>query len=182
MRRVAYGTALVALALGAADAGAEIYRYVDESGTVVYTDRPRPGAERVELPALSVYRGRVPERPAARGEEAAPAEPAPVSYRSVRIVSPPHDQAFWSATGEVVVRIETDPPLDLEAGHRLRLYVDDRPLEETLQGEAVRLANVGPGTHALRAEVVDAGGRVLAASETVLFHLLRPSVLRPRPP
>ncbi len=178
--RVAATIVLATLALGAADAGAGIYRYVDESGTVVYTDKPRPGAEKVELPGISVYRGRVPEglgaaRPAP-GPDRAPA------YRAVRIVSPAHDQAFWSAVGEVVIQVETDPPLDIEAGHRLRLFMDGRPVGEPLRSGAVRLRNVNPGTHTLRAEVTGAQGEVLAASDSVTFHLLRPSVLRPRPP
>ena len=174
--------ALVAV-LAAPAAHGEIYRYVDESGTVVYTDKPRPGAEKVELPGISVYRGGVPRAASApaggRKETARDSAPA---YEAVRIVSPANDQAFWSAAGEVVVQVETQPELRVKAGHRLRLYMDGRPMEGLLETTAVRLRNVARGTHTLRAEVVDGAGRVLAESEPVTFHLHRPSVLRPKPP
>ena len=182
-RRILLISAALA-ALAAAPARGEIYRYVDDSGTVVYTDKPRPGAEKVELPGISVYRGGVPRAgspPAGDGKKK-PAKEAGPAYEAVRIVSPAHDQAFWSAAGEVVVQVETQPPLRVKAGHRLRLYVDGRPLEGLLETTAVRLRNIARGTHTLRAEVVDGTGRVLAESEPITFHLHRPSVLRPKPP
>jgi len=183
MRRVIVLVPALAAALAAAPVRGEIYRYVDESGTVVYTDRPRPGAEKVELPGISVYRGGVPRAgsPPA-GDRKEPAKEVAPAYETVRIVSPAHDQAFWSAVGEVAVQLETKPELRVEAGHRLRLYVDGRPVEGLLEATAVRLRNVNPGTHELRAEIVDGAGRVLAESEPVTFHLLRPSRLRPKPP
>ncbi len=184
MRRGIVLVPAVLAALAAAPAPGGIYRYVDESGTVVYTDKPRPGAEKVELPGISVYRGGVPRAgspPAGDGKKE-PAKEAAPAYEAVRIVSPAHDQAFWSAVGEVAVQLETKPELRVEAGHRLRLYVDGRPVEGLLETTAIRLRNVNPGTHELRAEIVDGAGRVLAESDPVTFHLLRPSRLRPRPP
>ena len=181
------GTVLIpalAAALAAAPASGEIYRYVDDSGTVVYTDKPRPGAEKVELPGITVYRGRAPSAGVASAPtpEKKPAERAAPAYEAVRILTPANDQAFWSAAGEVVVQVETQPELRVKAGHRLRLYMDGRPMEGLLETTAVRLRNVARGTHTLRAEVVDGAGRVLAESEPVTFHLHRPSVLRPKPP
>lgn len=74
------------------------------------------------------------------------------------------DAISYGAAGEVMLSGRAAP------GAALRLYVDDAPVGEVTAGAAgrwqVTLADVAPGLHQLRADALDAGGKVLARFET----------------
>jgi len=96
---------LLTLALHSA-AAKEMWRWVDERGVVHYSDRPQPGAERVDLDPAQTY--------TAPPVETAPAEPdtAPErpgqdtgSYSQLAIVSPEQGEMLWNIRGELTVRL-----------------------------------------------------------------------------
>lgn len=119
---------------------------------------------------------------AAATTEAAPAivtAPAAllVSPEGVQVLQPPTpsdpplavvemqiDSISYGSEGEVVVGGQSAPQA------MVRLYLDDKPVADTTadgQGDwRVRLASVDSGLHVLRADQIDAEGKVLARFET----------------
>jgi hypothetical protein len=88
------------------------------------------------------------------------------------------DAISYGAGGEVLLSGRAAP------GAALRLYIDDLPVAEVEAGTAgrwqVSLTEVAPGLHRLRADALDAGGKVLARSETP-FQRDLPVVAPPAP-
>ncbi len=148
---------------------AEIYRSVDENGNVVFTDKPSPDAELIEVGELQTI------KPPPAGDfeyKAPPAKPAP-AYTGVSITSPKDDEAVRDNGGNVTVNIATQP--GLRGSDILVLYLDGK---ETILGKSTAKAfhSLDRGSHQLRAAIKDANGRILLSSESITFHLQRHSV------
>ena len=162
-------------------AQAAVYRWVDPTGQVHFSDQPTPGSERIELRESSVYSPAQPPPAQTTGEgpaDAAGEPPKPVKYTRIDVVSPEEDEALRSNEGEVSISLELRPGLAPE--HKIRLFLDGTPAGEDLPTTQITLQNVDRGTHSLEAAVVDAGGAELLRSDAVTFHLLRAAVGGPR--
>lgn len=169
-----YGLFAILLLLAAPLAQAqEMYRWVDEDGTVHYSDQEVEGAERVELRDVQTYRARdsiqgAEPRARDRSEPAESPAEAP-GYDTFRIAAPENDSVVWATGGEMSVTIELEP--GLHPGHQVVLFLNG----EAVDGTPVASTNIGfsgviRGTHTLHATVVDADGRQLAQSEAITFH------------
>ncbi len=155
--------------LVALSATAEVYRSVDENGNVVFTDKPSPDAELIEVDELQTI-----QPPSVGDFEYTPPPVKPKSkYTEVSITSPQNDAAIRNNGGNVTVNIATKP--GLQANDHLVLYLDGK---EIMLGKATAKAFSGldRGSHQLRAAVKDADGRIQLSSSSVTFHLLRQSV------
>ena len=153
----------------------ELWRYVDEHGVIHYSDRPFKDAVRVQLPDSGRWWGHAarsskPPPPVTRSA-AAPEVPLP----ELAIVRPAAEETVRGAGGEleVALAMEASP----EDG-RLVLELDG--VEAAWQGSPplVRLTQVWRGEHRLRARLLDANNRELAASEEVLFYKREPSFIK----
>ncbi len=161
---------------------AEIYRYRAPDGSIVFTDDPPPGSQRIEVhPNLTVGPDVGDERtPAAAADEGSvPAKPAatPAGYDSVTIVSPAADEAIRDNAGNLTVSIETQPALRGERGDRLLVLLDGAPVGAATTATRIRLENIDRGSHTLQAVIVDPSGRPLLKSPVHRFHVLRYSRL-----
>lgn len=167
------------LVVSAGAAAEDVWRWVDEEGVIHFSDRPHPGAERVQIgpvqtfpaPVLSPARETTPSQP---GEPAAP-------YSRVEIASPAAGETLWNIAGELSVQVALEP--QLAGGHEMRLYFDGNPVEGAPQGSGqFALGEVYRGEHTLRAAIFDAEGRELASSETITFYVQQTSIgPAPRP-
>jgi hypothetical protein len=174
----------VVLLLCTASLQAQIYRWVDEEGNVQFSDIPPPGnqppAETVDLPKPSTMDSYRPPAEATDTTDADTAEgEKPVSYRHFSISSPPDDEALRENAGNVTITVDISP--DLQPGHRLNLYLDGNLLDNGGTRTTVQLNNVPRGTHQIRAEILDASGKVLRRTSSS-FHLLRATVGQAPPP
>jgi len=160
------------LCLATAAQGA-VYRWVDKEGNVVFSDRPQPGAEEVQVPTPSLYEA--PRLPAPSG--GAPSAVSGPRYSRVAVILPENDATIRDNTGQVRVEVQVVPALDSRAGDRVLILLDDRVQGGPLATTRVALAGVDRGTHTLQARVIDAGGTELLASDPVTFHLQRYSQL-----
>lgn len=164
-------------------ATAEIYKSVDESGNVVFSDRPADAdAVPVELQQPTTYTPR--KLPTTRGqtapeEEAETPKPAASSYTRVEIVSPEQDETIRDNTGQVAVSIALQPRL--RPGHSLTLVMDGAVLVENLKTTSLPMSNIDRGSHELRVLVMDDQGREVGSSEPVTFHLHRAALGTARP-
>ena len=174
--------AIIILLLCANGVQAELFKWKDAEGNIIYSDQPPPGVEREEhqvdkqeLPQIITTPAlKVPEPSAA--ESASQESDAEDRYKSVSIVTPEHDTAVRQNAGNVLIKVAIDPYLFNERGDLLAIYMDDIEISRG-RDLSVQLVEVDRGTHIIRAEVVDATGEVVKQAQPVTFTLLRHSRL-----
>lgn len=164
---------LLMFSLSCVSVQAEIYRWVDAQGNVVYGDNPpkASAAKPVNLPLLTVADSFTPEQqqreePAKKDEDEA--------YSDFKITAPVADDAIRSNEGSLTVSLSLKPKL--KAGDGIVLYLDSK---QVAAGEALSfsLTDVERGEHSVFAVLNDAGGNIIQNTEPVKFSVLRHSVL-----
>jgi hypothetical protein len=150
---------------------------VDERGVTHYSDRPVPGATRVELATSN--------RAAAPTSSPAPATPAPQRtqpagppYRNFEIWQPAEGEAIINTGGQVTVNVRVDP--SLEPGHTLFLYLDGRRVEGfPPNASSYDLKDVPRGTHRVLAVISDGRGARVQEAGPVNFTVRQESIAQP---
>jgi hypothetical protein len=173
------GFLLLSLPL-ALHAEGEIYKVVDKDGNVTYTDeRPRDGAEPMDLPPLSVIETDI-QAPAPAESQARAAEEArePTlrdlrrQFQDFRITQPQQEETFWGTANTVVVAWGTAQPVPPEL--TARLYVDG--VAQSVPASGSISLTLDRGEHQVYAELLDARGRRIVATDTVVFFVKQASV------
>ena len=154
----------------------DIYRTVDKDGNVIFTDVPSEGAEKIQLKETTTITSLDVESSSSlatpRQDEQA------IPYKSVSIVNPNNDEAIRDNAGNVNIKLSIKPAL--LPGHEVVVYVDGE--EKTSgTGTTFNLENIDRGTHQLRASIKDHEGHILVSSKSTTFHMLRQSIIKPRP-
>jgi hypothetical protein len=164
---------LLCLVAAATAAAQEAYRWVDEDGVVHYSDRPREGAEAIQLPAPNVATTRRAPRPSAEpdDEKAAASEPA-TGYTSIEVVSPKAEETLWNIEGVLNVSVALQP--SLLPGHQVRAYFDGEM--QPVSGTSFQLQEVWRGVHNIQVEVVDATGKLMIRSRPNRFYVQQSTV------
>ncbi|MDE0679161.1 MAG: DUF4124 domain-containing protein [Gammaproteobacteria bacterium] len=155
----------------------EIWRHVDERGSVRYADRPFAGAVPAELPETSRWSGRAAD--ASGNEERGPkaAGPRAGAGSELAIVRPAPEETVRGSGGALDVMIAAGREFE----PRSRLVLELNGVETVWRGEPpkVTLSEVWRGEHRLRARLLDARGRELASSEEIRFYKREASVIKP---
>lgn len=174
-------TALLILMACAAPAlaGQAVWKWVDDKGVVHYSDRPVPGATRIEINTGTRYESSEPQTPAVEPATAPADEPPPATqYQTVQITSPANDEAVVNTAGQVSVQVQVEP--GLQSGHSLYLYLDGLLIEGfPRNGTSHTLTNVPRGTHTLIVTVHDSRGRRFQESPVTTFSVRQASVAQP---
>ena len=161
---------------------AELFKWVDEEGNIIYSDQPPVGADKSEhqvdeeklppiisTPAL--------EQPSRTSSSSSSAATNPVErYKSLTIVSPEHDTSVRQNAGNVSIKVAIEPYLFNERGDLLVIYMDGLEVARGRES-SVQLIEVDRGTHTIRAEIIGANGKILKKASPVTFTLHRHSVL-----
>ncbi len=165
---------------------ADAYRWVDENGVVHYSDRPREGAEVIELqsdpprprvatpaPALTPV-----TNTAAASTTTAPAAAATTTeYEQLEIVRPLQGETLWNIGSVAAVALRLTP--GLAPNHRIYLVYDGIRLTglptTTLD---IELPEVYRGEHTLQAQVEDIDGNVVEQSSLRRFYVQQSVVRR----
>ena len=151
---------------------ANIYKWVDEKGTVHFSDQPNPDAEVVILPETQTYKP-IPEVNPELPEVAPPKKT--FSYESVLITQPKNKETINNNQGLVVVSAKLTPAL--QEGHRLNLLLDGEPLGEPKATTVFSIQGIYRGEHRLIMQVLDSQQQVVSQSEEVIFTMQRPRIL-----
>lgn len=174
MIRVAYLLVIAALcALSATISSADIYKYRDANGNIVYSDTPVEGAERVDI---VVY------NPATPGESLAPIETPdtpqngstsdePITY-SLAITSPADDSTVPMGQETLSVNLALTPTAPVNIAYRL--FANGAPVAQEKQGSFV-LEQLYRGELVLTAEAIDTEGNVIATATAITVHVKRAS-------
>lgn len=160
-------------------AATEMWRWVDENGVVHFSDRPRPGAERVDMrPAQTFTAPEIPARPPAATESGPDGDqPATVRYNRLAVVSPANGENLWNIEGELNIQVDVDPALS--ANHGLLVYLDGQRVGTPRTDTSFTIGEVYRGEHTLRVAIVDERGRERASSDPVVFHVHQTSIQNP---
>jgi hypothetical protein len=170
---------LAVLVFGSATA-ADVYRWVDRDGVVHYSDQWQPGAEKVRIQETATYSGS--RAAGSKPASTASAPPAATGYRSLTITSPAQEEVLWNIEGRLRVALQASPAL--RGTDRVRLYLDGSAQELAPGTSSAELTDVFRGVHTLKADVLDAAGKVLISSETTSFVVRQQTVsnqARPTP-
>ncbi len=149
---------------------AQAYKWVDADGIVHYSDRPREGAELIELPGSSTRRAprSAPRTTASQPKPATTdAAQAAFKYESLTISTPAAEQTLWNIESILNVSLSIEPGLQL--GHKIRVYFDGEP--RLVSGPSFQLEEVYRGVHNLQVEIVDASGKLMIRSRTNRFYV-----------
>lgn len=168
--RILIALTLLVLPLGLS--AAEVYKWRDERGVWHFGDEAPPGAEKIEVGEPTVYSA--PPAPISRPQRVEPSQAPAAPYTAAAIARPGPEETVRNAPGDVSVSVALDPPL--RSGHRIQLYLDEKPIGEPVPNTEFSLRNVDRGAHTVSAEILDSGGEVLTRTGGQTFYLHRPTV------
>lgn len=176
-RLVAVPVLALAALLTSSLCSAEIYKYVDKDGNVVFTDKPGKGREQMHLaplPTISLPKGddtgqTTPTKPVNGQKSTGP------TYSKLVFTSPGDNSAFWSGSGNFVISVEATPAL--RKGDKFKVALDGRVLGSNTSG-AFPVQHVSRGTHTASMSVVNAEGQSVQSGPSITFTVHRPSVIR----
>jgi hypothetical protein len=168
---------LLALAVQAQESKRELWTWKDANGVTQFSDRPVPGAKKVELTGVTPSPSAAPA-PAVVAPPARASVKSVVQYQSLEIWQPAQDETFYGADTAISVRLRSDP--DLAPGDRLVLALDGRRVDGSPDSYEHLLTNLPRGAHSLSAAIVDEQGNAKIRSEPRVFHVQQPTVNEPR--
>ncbi len=154
-------------------AAVTMYRWVDDSGLVHYSDKPRPGAVEIEVDSVQ---GFAPE-PLYRSESSVISRNTEdsTSYDSFAITAPGQDEVLWNVGGVVNVVIDLSPPL--RDGDTIAVFFDGQNMSAPgSRRRSYVLNDVFRGTHTVRAVVNDRNGDEIAQTVMITFQVHQTSV------
>jgi hypothetical protein len=165
---------LVLLLLAPLSAMAAIYKSVDSNGDVVFSDKPSPDAKEIPTPSPNtVHLPKAPPPEAAKKEKKA----KDTIYTSLTITSPGSNETIHSNPGIVNIMLRLTPELNIKAGDRVNILVDNYVLLRQTSQLSVKIPDINRGTHTVQAVVTNKQGATLIKSDEVQFFMQRQSVL-----
>lgn len=145
-----------------------VYYWVNEDGTLVFSDRPVAGAQEVNLKA-NTQNSVAQQKPLP--ELRATPEPTlqPLPKMGIELVSPADEQTIRSNTGSFKVQARSSIPVGTT--HQFRLYLDGRPYGPMSNVPEFQLRGIERGQHALMIRMYNSQGVELATSQPVTIYL-----------
>lgn len=169
-------TALLLLAMLSTPvlASQTVWKWVDDQGVTHFSDRPVPGATKVEISSSN----RADPQSGGGRTYTTPSPTTDVQYQDFEISRPSEGEAFINAGGQVPVSIRLSP--NLNAGHTMALYLDGR-LVEGFPDNATdySLKDVPRGQHTILARITDSNGREVKTTSGVHFIVRQESIAQP---
>jgi hypothetical protein len=170
-----------AAAVAGDNSKSSVYKWVDESGVIHYSDQPHENATKVQIAAPQTYGGGGKAAKRSGGHSTSSSAPASDSqgYQRCTVTQPANDQAF-SNTDSVSASVALEP--GQRAGDQIYLMLDGQRVPGLPTASSQFTVPVERGTHTLQAVVQDSSGQVVCRSAGVTFHVHQPSVLNPANP
>src|SRR5512140_2190640 len=144
---------MLALSSQAQTTNREVWVWRDANGVTHFSDKPEPGAKRMEI--ASTTPAATPPPPVRAAPAAAPAVRRP-EYSSLEFTAPKKDEVFFGADAEVTVALSSDP--GLMSGDELTIYLDGNRVDAARKAFSYTFKNLPRGTHSVNAVIRDADG------------------------
>lgn len=160
---------------------ADMWRWRDADGVMHYSDRPVPGAERMNMQAPQSSGETSSGQNASSAAFTAPrpdaAAPPPIRYTRCEIQRPANDEVF-NAVDTVTVTVALEP--GLVEGYRLQMFVNGAEYKDWPAGSTTySLQNLFRGSYSVSARVVSADGKAACMGPPVSFHIRQPTINSP---
>jgi len=169
---------LLVLLAGSALASQTVWKWVDETGVTHYSDRPVPGAIRMEVSGgnRSGASSSGSSYSSSSSSAQPPANAGPV-YRDFEIWKPSDGETIINSGGEVTISVRLSPAL--QPGHDLNLYLDGR-LVEGYAGNTTSfdLKDVPRGEHTAIAVIISSSQRI-QETPAIRFSVRQESIAQP---
>ena len=161
---------------------AKLYKWVDETGEVHYSDAPpAQDAKPMDLPPLQTTPAVKYKPKEKKDADKTEKEEDKFSYSKFEIATPANDATIRDNSGNMNISLVIAPALNTEKEHYIRILLDNRVKVSKTQRLSTSLSFVDRGSHTLKAEVRDAAGKLVKSSNTVTFHMHRFSKLQKKP-
>jgi hypothetical protein len=154
-----------------------VWKWVDETGQVHYTDVPVPGAQRIELLGGEAIPSAAPAGRTSPQAATAEASTPPSQYRRFVVVQPGQQQTLWNIGATLQVQVEIDPAL--QSGQHIDVFLDGQRIDIGATSTEFTVPDVYRGVHTLQAVVADSNGKDLIRSLAVTFMVQQTSILNP---
>jgi hypothetical protein len=170
---------LLVLLAGPALASQTVWKWVDENHVTHYSDRPVPGATKMEVSGGrpgAANPSSNSDFSSAGSSSAQPANTGPI-YRDFEIWKPADGETIVGTGGEVTVNVRVNPML--QPGHDINLYLDGA-LVDGYPGNTTSfdLKDVPRGEHNAIA-VITSNGKRIQETPPVRFSVRQESVAQP---
>lgn len=170
---------LLALLLTPVSGFAEIYKWIDNNGTVHFSDQPQPGATIINIPsaeqtaANNTAQNTTVLSPAAGNN--APAASQKQTYQSLSILNPQDKGSIFDNTGTVNIEVEIKPAL--AADDKFQVLLDGQAFGAAQTELPLRISGVERGEHQIAVALQDKDGKTLMTSNSITIYLHKTSVL-----
>jgi len=161
----------------------QLWVWKDANGITHYSDRPEPGAKKIEIvgatpatPATPATTAGAAAAPAPSGSATKAETPATIQYRLLEITSPENGASFFNADVSVEVRLRSEP--QRSGDDKLLMYLDGKPVEEARDAYSHTFTGLERGEHTVTAAILDAQGKEKIHSRACVFYIKEPSVNR----
>ena len=155
---------------GGAQASATLFKWVDADGVTHYSDRPAPGAQKVNIASAQTYKGATTASPARRPSATASAP----KFTRVEVTRPTEGEAFVNIGGHIDAAAVVEPGLG--SGNQLWFVLDGTRQPEPAPSLSMGF-DVERGTHTLAVVITDDSGRELVSSAGITFYVRQNSIL-----
>jgi hypothetical protein len=153
---------LLCLIVASSSVGGDLYKWVDEKGQVHYSDKPQPGATKMNLPAAQTFASPSAQPPPAQ----APVTGLSAVAGKIQIVAPENQQVYWN-TEAITVSVQVTP--DLGQGDTITFTLDDQK-QGPLNSLAATFSNLEKGEHHANA-VLNRGDGSSVSAGVVTFYI-----------
>lgn len=154
-------------------AATTVYKKVMPDGSVVYSDEPMDNSETLQVepvPTIPAYKPTPGPQPAQRST---------VAQYTVAITKPKADEHFINNGGQASVVVSLEPAL--REGHNVQLKLNGELRAGPTNNTSFNFSNLDRGAYTVVAEVVDKAGKLIKASDPVVFHIQRARIQRQSP-
>lgn len=163
--------------------GATVYKWVDENGTVHYSDQPHPNAQKVQVQEAQTYPSSQTPAQAAAAVNAQQQGTSPDTRQAYRgcAISSPQDGAALANPDSLNVSVRTDP--GVQPGDQVFILLDGAALNGgNPTGSQFTISPVERGTHSLQAVVRDSSGNLMCQTPGITVDVHQNSILNPSNP
>ena len=155
-------------------AHAGLYKGLDESGNVIYSDTPFENAEIITPPAINVV-----DAPKVKPKQEVVEEEkkAETKYSKFSISAPKNDQTIWNES-QLIVSLKLDPALATAEGHNIWLMMDGKALVKKSQSLSLPIGRADRGSHTLQAQVRNKKGKIIKSTTSITVHIKNTVITR----